>query len=392
MIQGIKFFTEGTHNTKSAKKTWSKDDVKAVFARTKTALRDGGEIPFIVNHFDKKPVVVGGVKADALIYGDEDGKSYLAFDKSKAWFANSAPDLLKKSGYNKLSAGILMPSRQLDHIAFVQEAAVAEMNETAVFSVGELSDGETVEYADCAADDLVAAFEADGYRFKATASVFQKLREWIVANFTAEAADKAIPQYEIDYLKAAREQELMDEAEKKKQFFSTQSETEMTEQEKAAMQKRIDELEASLVSEQKAKKEAAERIAAFEREKRAADLERVLSDKAFAGIVTPKNKSMHLKALSALAAQSEEVAVFSTEVSYSLAKSVAEYLEELKAQPKVYETKEIAGFGAGRTGEKPDANAMGVEAAALCAEYRAKGKNISITDAYAEIERKYANI
>jgi len=196
----LHIFKPGTHTAMSG----------ATLAFTEADLQASANAYDPAKH--EAPLVVGHPKADAPAYG---WVSRLAFTESglqaephqvDATFA----ELVSAGRYKKISASFYPPESPanpvpgvyyLRHVGFLgaQPPAIKGLKQA------EFADGDdciTIEFSEY--DDLTVA------------SLFRGLREWIIGKFSAEEADKVLPQYAVQQLEqsasaeAAKESESMD--------------------------------------------------------------------------------------------------------------------------------------------------------------------------------------
>lgn len=192
MPKPIEIFKSGNHTAMSGESIpFSESDLQAMVDAYDPALHEA-------------PIVIGHPKTDDPAYGwvkslkFSDGLVTAIPDQVDAEFA----ELNKQGKFKKVSASLYTPSAPnnpvpgvyyLRHVGFLgaQPPAIKGLK-TASFSENEEG---VIEFADW---DLMA-----------TASLFRKIREFIITKFGAEEADKVLPNYEIESLQinAAQDRE-----------------------------------------------------------------------------------------------------------------------------------------------------------------------------------------
>jgi len=78
-----------------------------------------------------------------------------------------------------------------------------------------LKDLKGIQFSEDTATEVIE-FANNAYHIQSIGSVFQRLREWMIEKFGSEEADKAIPNYEVDFLKSAEDDEKQPEFSKQK--------------------------------------------------------------------------------------------------------------------------------------------------------------------------------
>jgi len=145
------------------------------------------------------PIVVGHPSTDAPAYGWIDGFEYDA--ESNRLFAipgqvePAFAEMVKSGRFKKVSMAFFSPNQHHNpvpgtwypkHLGFLGAAAPA------------VSGLKNAQFAGAAGVTFSADF---GERvFEEAASLFRSIREFILANFGKEAADEALPSYQIDWL------------------------------------------------------------------------------------------------------------------------------------------------------------------------------------------------
>ncbi len=184
----IEVFRPGTFTPmQGASITYSAADLKAV-----ADAYDSATAP--------APIVVGHPDADAPAYGWVESFEYDT--KAERLFANvheiepAFADLVKAGRYKKVSMSFFAPDQGHNpvpgswypkHVGFLGAAAPA------------VSGLKNAAFAGTAGATFTAAFGAATQ----SASIFRRLRDWIIDRDGLEAADKVLPSWEIDWLDEA---------------------------------------------------------------------------------------------------------------------------------------------------------------------------------------------
>ena len=134
----VKLFASGKHKTAHPKKEWSNEDVEAVFSATLRS--SGSDIPFVSGHPKNNLPTIGWLKKEGVKLISEGDKKLIVFDEAYADFSSESIEWLRSKRRDKISIRI-GTDKAIEHIGFVDEAAVEELN-SANFSK---EDG--VEYA-----------------------------------------------------------------------------------------------------------------------------------------------------------------------------------------------------------------------------------------------------
>lgn len=179
----IHFFRPGRHTAMSGQEIeFTADDLSAAAAAYDPAKWQA-------------PIVVGHPQIDAPAYGwvkrvaDQAGELYAEPDQVEAQFA----ELVREGRFKKVSAAWFTPEHPrnpapgvyyLKHIGFLGAAAPA------------VSGLKPVEFA-AEADDLVLEF---AWEDKVNAGLWRRMREWLIAKFGLDEADKVIPDYSVGTL------------------------------------------------------------------------------------------------------------------------------------------------------------------------------------------------
>lgn len=357
----IKLFMAGTHRTAFPKKTWTNDDVDAVFSAT---LMHGPKfIPFVVGHPEDDLPVIGRLAREALKLIEEGDKKVIGFDHEDAQFSLDDLKRLKKEGMDKLSPKINMkdgPEKQfIKHTGFVSAAAVAALNEAQF----EADEGPEYDYAEFSADEAFAAFGTNEYRVPWIGGLFRKLRDWMIEKDGKETADNVLPSYEIDGLmdspshdKDLRELEAafglpaagsgtpmppVKPAKENAEFSQSNNGSTMNEQEIQALKDRNKSLEDEVNRLKEAEKNSLKAA-------RDAVIDAVFADEAYKGKVTDKNKESLRKYAEGLVPEDAEFSADSDAL-----KPLRDLLDTM---PVVHVDEEVATFEAAADGGGPDKN------------------------------------
>ncbi len=169
------------------------------------------------------PIVVGHPKQDAPAYGWVDALEVVG-DRLVARPANvdaAFSDLVREKKFRKVSAAFYPPnaannptpgSYYLRHVGFLGAAAPAVKGLKPV----EFEDGEVViEFGEIEFSEWRQA-----WAFDAAARMFRRLRDWMIETSGVEAADKAVPAWDVDQLAQAAADLRAEEALKEKPAFA----------------------------------------------------------------------------------------------------------------------------------------------------------------------------
>ncbi len=186
MPNRIKIFAEGEHNTKSAKKSWNLDDLKAIVKNTQAANIE--KIPFTTYHPDNDLPVLGYADPKTLrIEREASGRHVLTIEEGE--FAENFKSLLKEIGLNKVSIR-LTKDKVLKHIGLVDAPAVKDL-------------GYAFEQSDADGDDYEFSITPQGEpKLKPTLSMTELEIQALKAE--KEAAEKAVKdaQAKVQHLEA----------------------------------------------------------------------------------------------------------------------------------------------------------------------------------------------
>lgn len=161
-------------------RTWTQEDIERIYQAS----------------VDKDfPAVIGHPKDNSPAWGWKGG---IKKEVGSIWvrFKDLVPEFVemvnKKMFPNRSVA--LNPDYSIRHVGFLGAVAPA------VKGLAPIA---------LAAEEPLAVIEFSDHadRIRAVGGIFGRLREWIIEKFGAEAADKAVPGFEIDYLKTAMPEE-----------------------------------------------------------------------------------------------------------------------------------------------------------------------------------------
>lgn len=184
-MQTLEIFRPGTHTAMSgATLNFSEADLAAAAAAYDPALH---EAPLVVGHPRDNAPAYGWVQS--LVYAE--GRLRALPHQVEPKFAQ----LVHEGRFKKLSASFYTPDAPanpkpggyyLRHVGFLgaQPPAVKGLRDAAFFAEGELG---VVVFGD--PEDQVEA------------GLWRRMREWIIGKFGLEEADKALPGWDVDYLK-----------------------------------------------------------------------------------------------------------------------------------------------------------------------------------------------
>lgn len=179
--QWIEVFKAGTWTDSAGNtRSWSEADLDKIVQTSQ-----GKEAPAVIGHPRTDSPAwgwVGGVKK-------EGGSIWVRFRDLVPEFS----EMIKKKMFPNRSMA-LNPDYSIRHVGFLGAVPPAVKGLTPI----QLS-------AD--APLAVIEFSDHAWRFRTVGGILGRLREWIIEKFGAEAADKAVPGFEIDYLKTAMPEE-----------------------------------------------------------------------------------------------------------------------------------------------------------------------------------------
>jgi len=185
-------FTEGTHSTKAAKKTYTAQDVDAIVNSTRAL--GSQDIPFTAGHPKNNLPVFGYFKASDVRRGTLNGLATV--EVRPAEFADGLIDELAASKINKMSIRIVQ--NQIKHIGFVEKPAVKELPPLSDYTFSADDEGEQSDI------DSVLEFSAElgttmfeysiADRLSSIGELFAGLRENMIAkDGNTDSADKYLP-------------------------------------------------------------------------------------------------------------------------------------------------------------------------------------------------------
>lgn len=218
LMKPFEIFRTGRHtSSQGATLSFSDADLSAIAAAYDTNLHHA-------------PIVVGHPKQDAPAYGWVDAIEVVG-DRLVAKPANidtAFSELVRDRKFRKVSAAFYPPnaannptpgSYYLRHVGFLGAAAPAVKGLKPV----EFDDGELiVEFGEIEFSEWRQA-----WAFDAAARMFRRLRDWMIETSGVEAADKAVPAWDVDQLaQAAADLRAEDELKNKPAFADPQAEPE----------------------------------------------------------------------------------------------------------------------------------------------------------------------
>lgn len=312
----IEIFKAGKHTAMNGQTlTFSEADLKAAVAAYDPALYEA-------------PIVVGHPKLDAPAYGwaksihfADDGKMIAEPHQVDAAFS----EIVQAGRYKKVSAAFFAPDAPnnpkpgvwyLKHIGFLGAQAPA------------VQGLKSVQFA----DDAAGVFEFADWDKMSIAGLFRNLREWIIATSGVEAADTALPSYQIEGLQINAAQE----KDHKPYFSEPETEPETNPKE-----------DDDMTPEQKAKMEALEAENKVLKDKEAAFAEAQLAEQAktvsaanvafaealvVAGKLLPAHKDAVVAALNLLDAPAATVEFGEGETKQPLSTALKAVFEALPKQ------------------------------------------------------------
>ena len=282
------------------------------------------------------PIVVGHPKADAPAYGWVKGLSFAegGLEAAPHQVNPDFAELVAAGAFKKISASFYSPSSPqnpvpgvyyLRHVGFLgaQPPAVKGMR------APEFADAEegVVEFADWA--DMQ------------NASLWRRLREWIIGRFGLDEADKIIPDYAVATLEEDARQEAADDSQVAiAPGFSEQptQETQVTPEQKAALEAENAQLKAR-VAEQEAQAKAAQTAARHT--DNAAFAEGLIKD----GKLLPAHKDFIVAFMDHVAADTGVIEFGEGEAKQSKT-GIAGFKDFLERLPKAVDFSEVAPAGA----------------------------------------------
>jgi len=217
-MKPFEIFRTGHHtSSQGASLSFSDSDLSAIAAGYDTGLHHA-------------PIVVGHPKQDAPAYGWVDGIEVVG-DRLVAKPAKvdaAFTELVRDGKFRKVSAAFYPPNAAnnptpgayyLRHVGFLGAAAPAVKGLKPV----EFDDGDlVVEFGEIEFSEWRQA-----WAFDAAARMFRRLRDWMIETSGVEAADRAVPAWDVDQLvQAAADLRAEEELQNKPAFADPQAETE----------------------------------------------------------------------------------------------------------------------------------------------------------------------
>ena len=359
----IEVFRPGTFTAMSGEEvTYSDDDLAA-----------------IADSYDPEvapaPIVVGHPNADSPAYAWVKGFEWDAdADRLYADIHEIAPafsSAVKEGRYKRISMSFYKPEHSANpkagtnypkHVGFLGGAAPAVSGLQPVSFKGGDEDTITVEMADAA--------------FRDVASIFTKMREFIIEHFGRESADEAVPGYLVNWIDDAA-----NEPPSESEIYAQPQGSQIMPGKPAPTPSKpgsddFAEREANLASRE-------HRLAEQEAERANADNEAFADGLIADGKLVTGSKPKVLALLNSFSTDSDELSFADGETT-AKEQPLTLLKDILSAQPKIVE------FGETDLGDPPvdatDGEALADAAIAYQADMRAKGIDVSASDAVAFIE------
>lgn len=336
------------------------------------------------------PIVVGHPRTNGPAYG---WVKALSFDESGAVVADPQQveaqfdEMVEAGRFKKRSASWYLPDAPtnpkpgtlyLRHVGFLgaQPPAIKGLKEV---EFGEAEEG-VVEFS-----------ETGRWAFRSLADMLRNMREWLIGEKGQEAADKVIPQWELDAVRRAADERDDDEDEPAAPPSYTEDETMKIEElqaQVAALTAERDALktQAADFSEKETGLQARE-AALREAETKAArvSIEARVDAAVKAGRLLPAQKKQAVDFAMVLADGEATIDFGEGDKAEKLTQREA-YLRQVEAAPVIVNYGEIATADAGGEGQgASDPQAVADKARDLVASRKAEGKTISFTEAVAEV-------
>jgi len=328
------------------------------------------------------PIVIGHPKSDDPAYGWVNGLS-VSEDNLFAepeQVDESFAEMLHNGRFKKVSASFYMPDspanpkpgvHYLRHVGFLgaQPPAIKGLKQTS-FAEGE---------------EGVIELEFGDFTLETQAGVLRSLREWILGKFGKEDADAAVPNYNIDYLQREAARPSPAEASPATSGFSEPTqEDDMTKEEIAAAQAKLDEQKAAQVAKAAEFAEREQKLieaeAATHRAECADFVEALVSE----GKVLPAQKDGLTEFMAGL---DESGTVEFGEGDDAVKQNPVEFLKAyLTAQPKQIEFGEHAGGEDAGNADLADPVVLANKAVEFQESELAAGREISMTEAVDHIK------
>jgi hypothetical protein len=363
----IEVFRSGSFTAMSGEQvSYTSDDLTAIVASY-----DAENAP--------APIVVGHPSADSPAYGWVESFDY--DDEADRLFANigqiepAFADAVDAGRYKRISMAFFKPDSPANpksgslypkHVGFLGGAAPAVSGLKPVAFAGGEDDVITVEFGEAA--------------FRDVASVFQKLREFMIEKFGRETADEAVPGYMINWIDDAADTPAQDQfSEKEEKPMSGKNDKGAHAKPKSGDADEFANREADLTRREEA---LAEKEAATAHQTHEAFADQLIDD----GRLVTDQKSRVVALMDAMAGNDELSFADGDETKTS---SPVDLLKDvLLAQPK------IVAFGETNTGDEPadpgNVEDIANKAIAYQADQRARGIEVSTSDAVAFIEKQGA--
>jgi len=188
----LKIFLAGKHRTAHSKKEWDDSDIDKILASTLASSED--KIPFTAQlpngKHPKRNLPVYGV-ADKNTLRKTTVNGVTALEIQPCDFAEGLLDALKDEGLDKMSVRLDGADFSLEHICFVKVPAVSDVPALTTYDFSAADDSKQWI-------DLSAAADFADQRMPLVGSKMRSLRDWILAKFGLDEANKALPDYGID--------------------------------------------------------------------------------------------------------------------------------------------------------------------------------------------------
>lgn len=378
-MKPFQIFKPGKHTASSgAVIEFTEDMLKAAVAAYDPELH---EAPIVVGHPKDNGPAYGWVKALSF---DDSGAVVVDAQQVDADFS----EMVVAGRFKKRSASWYLPDSPsnpkpgtlyLRHVGFLgaQPPAVKGLKEVS-FS----EDEGIVEFSD-----------TDRWAFRSMADMLRNLREWLIGKEGQEAADKVVPQWDIDAVRRAADESDDDTEVQPAAMPAFSEEDPMKIEELQARVAALESENATLKANQKpadfGEREtslAAREAAVAEAEAKAARVavESRVDVVIQAGRLLPAQKRQAVDFAMGLTAGEATVDFGEGDQAKKVTQRDA-YLLQLEAAPKVVEYGERAPAGTAPEGASNDPQAVADKARDLVKTRRDEGKTISFTEAVAEV-------
>ncbi len=360
----LEIFKPGKHTAMSgAVIEFSEADLKATAGAYDPTLH---EAPFVVGHPEHDKPAYGWAKS--LSYSG-------TLDVEPGQVDPAFAEMVNKGHFKKISASFYAPDSPknpkpgvyyLRHVGFLGAMPPAVKGlKSAAFADGEEG---IVEFAD--------------WTDVQSARILRRLRDWLIAKFGSEEADKAIPGYEVDSL-----QEQASASAAKGNAFSERKheEPQMTdlkkkEDEIAAREQKIADREAAVAAKETSFSEREKSISAAESKARRVEHDAYVEGLIKEGKIIPAHKAGLVEFMAGLSA---DAVVEFGEGDKKEKKPVLDWFKGyLAAQPKVVDFQERA---AGTVVDLDNADAIAKEARKYVDEEAKAGRTVSYAEAVAHV-------